>query len=396
VIAPTDAQGGPFDRLVLQPADPLLQLIQAYRDDGRSSKLDLGVGVYRDELGATPVPAAVKAAEAQLLSTQDTKSYLGAEGDVGFLEQLTPLIFGESAKPVIGLQTPGGTGALRLAGELASAGRNGACIWFGTPTWPNHEAVFSGAQLRIRTYRHFDPATQRLDFEAMVDALREARRGDVILLHGCCHNPTGADLSMEQWATVAGLVAQRGLTPLIDLAYQGLGLGLDEDAAGARLVFDAAEDALLTYSCDKNFGLYRERTGALFARSSRRAEPVRTNMLSLARSLWSMPPDHGAAVVRLILESPQLESMWRNELANMRQRLNGLRRALADTDSHFAALAQQKGLFAQLPLSPEQVRLMREQGAVYMAGSGRINIAGLTLRTIPHFVQALEACLQPT
>jgi aromatic-amino-acid transaminase len=396
VIAAEDVDPGAFDGLILQPPDSLLQLIQAHRDDGRPFKLDLGIGVYRDEDGATPVPVAVKAAEERLLSTQDTKSYLGAEGDVGFLERLAPLILGESAQSVIGLQTPGGTGALRLAGELAVAGRDRACIWFGTPTWPNHEAVFSGARLRIRTYRHYDPANQRLDFEAMVDALREARRGDVILLHGCCHNPTGADLSMEQWATVAALVAQRGLTPLIDLAYQGLGSGLEEDAAGARLVFEAADDALLAYSCDKNFGLYRERTGALFARSSRRSEPVRTNMLSLARSLWSMPPDHGAAVVRLILESPQLESVWRNELANMRQRLNGLRRALADTDSRFAALAQQKGLFAQLPLSPEQVSLMREQGAVYMAGCGRINIAGLTLRTVPLFVQALETCVQTT
>lgn len=381
-----------FDRLSPQPPDALLPLIKAYDQDPRPGKIDLGVGVYRDEAGGTPVFAAVKSAEALLVETQATKAYLGPEGDLGFLELITPVIFGErfDTSGVTAVQTPGGTGALRLAAELANAARPGARVWLGSPSWPIHRQIFAAAGMEVLDFRHFDPSSQTLTFEDMASSLAEARRGDFLLLHGCCHNPSGADLSAAQWARTLEIVVDRGLVPLIDLAYQGLGAGLDADAEGLRMVFDVVDEALVAYSCDKNFGLYRERTGALFARSRQRGDVVRSNILSIARCLWSMPPDHGAAVARLILQAPDLRASWENELLTMRQRLAGLRHALAGADPGLAALRDLSGLFAILPLSSEQVDAMRRDHAVYMAGSGRINIAGLTPASVQPFVDALH------
>lgn len=385
-----------FAGLKPQQPDVLLSLIKAHREDPRASKIDLGVGVYRDTDGHTPILRAVKAAERILLDTQPTKAYLGPEGDFGFLDQIKPLVFGtgRAADDLFAVQTPGGTGALRLAAELANAGTPGATIWLGTPSWPIHAPIFAQAGLTVRTYRYFDVATQRVLFEEMMATLGGAAAGDIVLLHGCCHNPAGADLNLEQWAAVAKLVAARGLVPLIDIAYQGLGDGLDEDAAGQRLVMEAADTALVAQSCDKNFALYRERTGALFARARGSEDVVRSNILQLARCAWSMPPDHGAAVARIVMETPELNADWRAELAGMRQRLNGIRELLADADPRLEPLRDQRGLFSLLPLSPAQVETMRRDHAVYMAGSGRINIAGLTPQTVPIFVQALQACLQ--
>lgn len=383
-----------FDGLKPQAPDALLALIGMFAADPRGDKIDLGVGVYKDESGATPVFRAVKAAEKKLVETQDSKSYLGPEGDARFTELLKPIIFGAAlGEGLTGVQTPGGTGALRLGAELIAAAKPATKVWLGTPTWPNHPPVFSSAGLALATYRYFDQATQEIRFEEMIQALSSAEAGDVVLLHGCCHNPTGANLTAAQWDEIATLVHRRGLVPLVDLAYQGLGSGLDEDAAGLRRILDSSEDVVVAFSCDKNFGLYRDRVGALYvrSRSKARAELVQQNMQALARANWSMPPDHGAAIVRTILDTPALEADWREELATMRDRINAVRHALADHDSWFEPQRRQQGMFALLPLSPDQVAALRKDHGVYMAGSGRINVAGLTLRTVPQFVQAVKA-----
>lgn len=385
-----------FDGLKPQAPDALLALIGLYAADPRADKIDLGVGVYRDESGATPVFRAVKAAEARLLESQSSKSYLGPEGDARFTELLQPIVFGASVDPatLVGVQTPGGTGALRLAAELIGAAKPRAKIWLGTPTWPNHAPVFSAAGLTLATYRYFDQAAQVICFDEMIDALGQADAGDVVLLHGCCHNPTGANLTSQQWSAVAKLIGERGLVPLVDLAYQGLGGGLDEDADGLRQVLETAGDVIVAYSCDKNFGLYRDRVGALYvrARPKARADLILSNMLALARPNWSMPPDHGAAVVRTILEDAELTADWRAELTSMRERIAAVRRALAEGDNNLLApIAQQQGMFSLLPLSVEQVGILRKDHAVYMAGSGRANLAGLTLKTVPKFIEALRA-----
>ena len=384
-----------FDGLKPQAPDALLALIGLFAADPRTDKIDLGVGVYRDESGATPVFRAVKAAEARLLQTQTSKSYLGPEGDARFTELLKPVVFGDKADlgNVVGVQTPGGTGALRLAAELIGAAKPGTKVWVGTPTWPNHPPVFASARLDIQTYRYFDQASQTILFDEMMDALGRAEAGDVVLLHGCCHNPTGANLTGLQWADVAELVARRSLIPLVDLAYQGLGEGLDQDAAGLRLILESAGDVIAAFSCDKNFGLYRDRVGALYVRTqaSAQAELVLSNMLALARPNWSMPPDHGAAVVRLILDDAELAADWKKELTSMRLRIAEVRKALADGDSFFAPQLQQQGMFSLLPLNPDQVLTLRKEHAVYMAGSGRVNLAGLTLKTVPKFIEAVKS-----
>jgi len=392
VAAPTRAL---FAGLQPQAPDPLLSLIKLYRDDPRPQKLDLGVGVYRDETGATPVFASIKAAEQILLETQPTKAYLGPEGDIGYLERLRPVVFGAGkGDDFFGVQTPGGTGAVRMAAELVAVGTPGARIWMGAPSWPIHGPLFRKAGLSVETFRYFDAVAQRLCFDEMMDALSKVEGGDVVLLHGACHNPTGADLSIEQWAEVTALLAARGAVPLIDLAYQGLGLGLDEDAAGLRMMVEACPTVLVAYSCDKNFGLYRERTGALFVRAAGYQDVAASNILQLARCAWSMPPDHGAAAVRIVLESETLTVQWRAELEAMRLRLNAMRVALAEADPRLEPLRDQFGLFGLLPLSPAQVEAMRRDHAVYMVGSGRINIAGFTPATVQPFVQALDACLK--
>jgi aromatic-amino-acid transaminase len=276
---------------------------------------------------------------------------------------------------------------------LIAAARPGVKMFMGAPTWPNHSQIFDITGLRTVSYLYFDSQSQCVRFDEMMGALAAAEAGDAVLLQACCHNPTGADLSMDQWRAVADLVARRGLTPLIDLAYQGLGSGLEDDAAGMRLVLDAAPDALLAYSCDKNFGLYRERVGALFAQSQhpKRLDLAASNIRALARANWSMPPDHGAAVVRTILESAQLTEDWKAELESTRCRIVVVRQALSGATPSLSALARQHGMFAQLPLSPAQVARMRDQHGVYMAGSGRINLAGLTTATIAPFAEAYTA-----
>lgn len=380
--------------LVAQPADALLGLIALYRADRRADRIDLGVGVFRDDHGATPVMRSVKAAEAILLDGQATKSYLGAEGDTAYTDLLAAIVLGEGlarSARITGVQTPGGTGALRLGAELLARAKPGATVWISDPTWPNHGPIFAEAGLPVRSHRFYDVATATLHFDAMLDDLGQAASGDILLLHGCCHNPTGATLSHDQWRAIGALCESKGLLPFVDLAYQGLGDGLDEDAAAIRMLVSALPTVVLAYSCDKNFGLYRERVGALWVQASSAATAaiVRGNLLSLARSLWSMPPDHGAAVVRTILERDDLRVDWIAELAAMRQRINALRQAVAAAHGDLAFIGRQRGMFAMLPIGPDAPTALRDSHGIYMAGNGRINLAGLTLHNIPAFVAAL-------
>jgi aromatic-amino-acid transaminase len=385
-----------LERLALQPPDPLLAVIGLFAADPRPGKIDLGVGVYRDEHGLTPVMRAVKAAEARLVEQQASKAYVGPSGDLEFIDRLGELVFGPGAPTgrIVGLQTPGGTGALRAAADLLARGGAGA-VWVGRPPWANHDPVFAAAGLAVRDYDYFDPARQGVDFESMVRALRAAKAGEVVLLQAACHNPTGADPTPDQWRTIAEIVGSRGLIPLIDVAYQGLGAGLEDDAAGARAVIAAAGEALVAVSCSKSFGLYRERTGALYAVTAGGAPraAVESNMLAIARANYSMPPDHGAAVVRTILADPALASDWRDELAGVRARIGEMRAALVAQGRcgaiDLAALAAQQGMFSLLPLEPAQIRALREEHAIYMTGSGRVNLAGLQARDMETLARAL-------
>ena len=383
-----------FETLTEQPADALLALIGLFRDDPRPGKLDLGVGVYRDETGATPIMKAVKEAERILLETRTTKSYLGPEGDLTYVDLLKPIAFGTDPGPrLTGVQTPGGTGALRLGAELIAMAKPGAKVLVGQPTWPNHAPILKATGLTLVTHPFFDVATQAIDFAALKAAVGAAGPGDVVLLHGCCHNPAGADLSDAEWDELAVLIAARRVTPFVDLAYQGLGRGLDEDAYGTRRLIATLPEVIVAYSCDKNFGLYRERVGAIYvlARDAAAAASVKSNLAMLARVNWSMPPDHGGAIVRTVLESAELTAVWREELDRMGARVRAVRATLAAAEPRLAYLARQQGMFSTLPLSKAQIETLRTAHAVYMAGSGRINLAGLQVADVPAFVKALAA-----
>jgi aromatic-amino-acid transaminase len=389
-----------FEELKPRAPDPLLDTIRQFRADLRPGKLDLGVGVFQDEQGRTPVLRSVKTAEAVLLETQQTKTYLGAEGDVEFARALGAVALGDAFNEshIVALQAPGGTGALRLGAELIRAANPQAQIWLGRPTWPNHEPIFSAVAAPIRDYRHFDAETQSVCFEELMSAMKAAGRGDVFVLHASCHNPTGADFTFEQWQEIARTLNRCGLIPLLDTAYQGFARGLDEDMAGARHVFANAPEALLTISCSKNFGIYRERTGALFvsAPDTARAEAVRSNLMGIARTNYSMPPDHGAAVVRTILQDVRLRGEWQAEVAAMRDKLNVIRRNLAQlrvNSLDLAPLAHQNGMFATLPLTKPQIARLKDEHAIYIVPSGRMNIAGLLAADLDSFASALRSVL---
>ena len=388
-----------LNTLAQQPADALLALIKLYGDDPRTDKIDLGVGVYRTGQGATPVFGAIKAAEQLLVDTQDSKSYLGPEGDMGFVHALMPYIFGQDDPTrqgrIEGMQTPGGTGGVRLAIALT---KKAGCprVWMGTPSWPNHAQIFADLALPFQPFNHA-ARDGTVDMDALRGAIAAADPGDAILLHGCCHNPTGIDYSPAQWNEIAALVAAKGLLPIIDLAYQGLGDGMEEDAYGLRAVLAAVPEALVAYSCDKNFGMYRDRVGAVYAMV---ADPatlpvVLSNGATLARAAWSMPPDHGAAAVRIILNDPALTALWQDELDSMRTRMRQVRARLAEAGVQgavdFTQLGSQNGLFSVLPLTSEQILTLRRDHAIYMAGSGRINAAGLTMANIDKFIAAVAA-----
>lgn len=384
-----------FEKLNAQPADSLLALIKAFQVDPRSYKVDLGVGVYRDEEGKTPVMRAVKLAEKHLIDTQDSKRYLGPEGDLNFVNLLKPIIFGrsDSAHEIIGIQTPGGSGALRLGAELIASASPAAKVWLGTPSWPNHAPIFESARLAVKDYRFVDLTKQEIEFERVLEALQSANVGDVVLLHGCCHNPTGMDFNFGQWQQIASLLAEKKLIPFIDLAYQGLGDGLEEDAKATSLILGSVDEALIAYSCDKNFGLYRERVGALYL-MSRNVEQLKVaegNLAALARVNWSMPPDHGAAIVRVILESAELTEIWRQELLGMCARINGNRASLASAHEDLRFIAKQRGLFSNLAMSKDTAIALRHKHGIYMADSGRMNLAGMQPSDAEAIVKALLA-----
>lgn len=387
-----------FERLEAQPPDGLLELIGLYSADARPGKIDLGVGVYRNANGATPVLKAVKAAELNLHAAQVSKSYLGPEGDPEFTKALLAIAVGEASANsanIVGVQTPGGTGALRLAAELIARARPTATVWYGLPSWPNHGPILSAAGLKCGGYEHASISTGELNFDAMMSTLGKARPGDVALLHGCCHNPTGVDLDHSQWREVGRLLATNGVMPLIDCAYQGLGDGFNADRLGIRTILEMTGESLIAYSCDKNFGLYRERVGALYAvtSSGKSAELAFSNMLALARANWSMPPDHGAAIVRGILESPDLTALWAKELNEMRSRLVWAREVASRSHPRLVPLLGQRGLFSMLPLSAPAIAELRDRHAIYIAPSGRINVAGLNPANIDSFALAIAAYL---
>lgn len=380
-----------------QPADALLALIKLHNADPRSDKIDLGVGVYRTGQGETPVFGAIKAAEKKLVEEQDSKAYLGPEGDMAFVEALMPYVFGKDSVDmggrIEGMQTPGGTGSLRLA--LAMAKRAGVeRIIVGVPSWPNHAQICADLGLAVVEFNHAVPAGQ-VDMDALRGALAAADDKDAILLHGCCHNPTGIDYSHGDWDEIAQLVSEAKVLPILDLAYQGLGNGMEEDAYGVRRVLVAVPEALVCYSCDKNFGLYRDRVGAFYVMASVPEDLPRmmSNAHALARANWSQPPDHGAAAVRLVLEDEALTAQWLDELDQMRERMRQVRAKLAAAGAAGAVdltpMGGQNGLFSIVPLGKEQVLEMREKHGVYMAGSGRINVAGLTMGNIDKFISAI-------
>jgi aspartate/tyrosine/aromatic aminotransferase len=383
-----------LDRLEDQPQDSLIALIALANADPRPRKIDVGVGVYRDAQGNTPILKCVKAAERRLVETQETKSYIGSQGDARFVELIRPIVFGEGAaddRRIVGLQTPGGCGALRLGAELIFRANPDARILVGEPTWPNHQPLIGSVGVEMVPYPYYAKDSRTICFDRMMDAIGSAEAGDVLLLHGCCHNPTGADLDRDQWRAVAVAVSERGLIPFVDLAYQGFGDGLETDAAGARLVVEAAEQALVAQSCDKNFSCYRDRLGSLFVKgsSARGAEIAFANLLGLARTMWSMPPDHGAAVARIILDDVELRALWQSEVDNMSARIRSLRRRLADSDPRLAYIDGQKGMFSMLPLTPAQVMALREEKGIYMASSGRFNVVGLSDESVDRFAAAV-------
>lgn len=381
--------------------DKILELMSLYADDPREDKLDLGVGVYKDAEGRTPIMRAVKEAERRLLEEQTTKSYVALLGDATFLDRMRDLIFGDSvpADRIAACQTPGGTGAVHQLFELTQRADPEAVVWYSDPTWPNHPAMLAHLGIPAKTYRYFDTATRGVDFEGMLADLAGAKVGDVVLLHGCCHNPTGANPTLEQWRTIAELCVQRGLVPMIDLAYQGFGDGLDSDVAGMRYLAGQVPEILVAASCSKNFGLYRDRVGAAFAVSAApNLTPIaRGNLASLNRMNFSFPPDHGARAVGIILADDKLRLDWITELEEMRQGMLVLRRNFAEAlrratnSDRYDFVASHRGMFSRLGLTPGQVATLRSDYGVYMTGDSRINIAGLPADGLDTFASAIAA-----
>lgn len=390
-----------FDAIGRVPGDPILGLMEAYAQDPNPRKFDLGVGVYKDAQGLTPIPEAVKIAEARLVESQDTKTYIGGHGNPLFGKVINELVLGADSKLLAeqragATQTPGGTGALRLAADFIAQCLPGKGVWLSNPTWPIHETIFAAAGVKASHYPYVG-SDNRLDVEAMLAVLNEVPKGDVVLLHACCHNPTGFDLSHDDWQRVLDVVRSRDLLPLIDFAYQGFGDGLEQDAWSTRLFAAELPELLITSSCSKNFGLYRDRTGALIvcAKSADKLIDIRSQLANIARNLWSTPPDHGAAVVATILADPELKARWADEVEAMRLRIAQLRSGLVEAlEPHglrerFAHIGVQRGMFSYTGLSPEQVKQLREHHSVYMVSSGRANVAGINATRLALLADAI-------
>ena len=395
-----------FATIARVPGDPILGLLDAYRADGNPAKLDLGVGVYKDASGLTPIPRAVKLAEQRLIDGETSKTYIGGHGAPEFGERLLELCFGNGnallADGLLGAtQTPGGTGALRLAGEFIARNLPGRGIWLSDPTWPIHETLFAACGLKVGHYAYVG-ADNRLNVEAMLAALAHLPKGDVVLLHACCHNPTGFDLAPRDWKRVLEVVKARELLPLIDFAYQGFGDGLEEDAWAVRLFAAELPELLVTSSCSKNFGLYRERTGALIVRADNveKLLDIRSQLAFLARNLWSTPPSHGAAVVAEILGDAELKALWAAEVDAMRRRVADLRTGLVEAlrphglAERFAHIAAQRGMFSYTGLTPVQVQRLRDEFSVYLVSSGRASVAGMSEARLDYLAGAIARVCQ--
>lgn len=390
-----------LEQLSPLPADPILGLLKAYGEDTNPQKVDLGVGVFKDDNGHTPILDCVKTAERHRTDTETSKIYIGPTGEAAFNEYMTKLIFGRHQviedNRTRTISTPGGTGSLRVAAEFIKACKPNAKIWLSNPTWANHNGLFSAAGLTIESYPYYDYESKSLDFDAMLTTLATVPAGDVVLLHACCHNPSGMDLSKEQWQQVTQLAKQNGFTPLIDMAYQGFGLGLDEDAFGPRLMAQELDELLLCSSCSKNFGLYRERIGGftLIAKDSLTADVAYSVVLSVVRSIYSMPPAHGAALVSTILSDNELTAQWHEELAIMRDRISNNRHMLVDAlkaegvDRDFSFITKQSGMFSFLGITSEQVNTLIKDYSIYMVDSSRISIAGISRDNVKYLAQSI-------
>ncbi|WP_374637795.1 aromatic amino acid transaminase [Paracoccus sp. (in: a-proteobacteria)] len=382
-----------------QAPDKILALMGEFRADPRQGKIDLGVGVYKDADGHTPIMRAVKAAEQRMLDTETTKTYSALSGEPDFQKAMAELILGPGYKPELTavLATVGGTGAIRQALELARMANPDLRVFVSDPTWPNHISIMNFMGLPVQTYRYFDNATRSVDFEGMKADLAKVKKGDVVLLHGCCHNPTGANLTIGQWAEAADILEKTGATPLIDLAYQGFGDGLEEDAAGTRLIASRIPEVLIAASCSKNFGIYRERTGCLLAqcKDTGTRDMAQGAMAFLNRQTYSFPPFHGAKIVATVLNTPELRADWMAELEEVRGGMLRLRQQLADElaqlsgSDRFAFIATHRGMFSRLGASPEVVQKLKDDFAIYMVGDSRLNIAGLNDATVPILARAI-------
>jgi aspartate aminotransferase len=392
-----------FETLETLAPDPILGVTAAFRRDTYPLKVDLGVGVYRDEHGTTPVPAAVREAERVLLAAQSTKVYVGPAGNPEFNARIVELAFGPLAARlgprIATIQTVGGCGALRLGAELLREANPQALIHVSTPTWANHEPLVGSSGLRLERYPYYDPVLRGVDFDAMHGYFSSLPAGSVVLLHGCCHNPTGADLGVEQWAALADLIERRGLLPFVDMAYQGFGDDLERDVAGLRLLAERVPELVLSISCSKNFGLYRERAGALavIARDGQAAAAVATHQARLARRMYSMPPDHGAAIVATLLADAGLRAQWVAEVGSMVARMRSLRALLADRlaarqpDRDFGWLTRQRGMFSLLGLDAAQLHELRERHHIYVPADGRMNVAGISELNVDYIADAITS-----
>ena len=394
-----------FDSLPVLPPDSILGLAAACRADPNPDKVDLTLGVYMDETGLCPVFEAVQQAQQALVSEEQTKVYMPPQGDPDYLAGIRSLVLGDAGMASLGdrssaVQTPGGCGAVRLGAEVLHAAAPTATVWVSDPTWPVHIPLMGSVGLQFKTYRYYSSEMKGLDFDAMISDLQDARSGDVVLLHGCCHNPSGVDPTKEQWATLAELLAERQLLPMIDFAYQGMGAGLDEDAAGIRMVLERVPEMIIAVSSSKNIGLYRERAGAVVfvGGDARAAEAMASQAVSAARRVYSMPPAHGALLAGRVLSSPALRSSWQRELGQICERINGLRGQFRDalttaTGQDFGFIGTEHGMFSFLGLSVEQAQRLREEQSVYMLDSSRINIAGLNANNLGRVVEAVAAVL---
>ncbi len=393
-----------FEILEPKPADAILKLIAEHQNDARAEKVDLGVGVYRDAAGNTPILRSVKKAEHWLVGSQESKAYLGSRGDIVFCDAVERLLFADAAEGssrISTVQTPGGSGALRVAAEVILRANPNATMWVSDPTWNNHVPLLGEAGVNLRTYPYYDSDTNSLRFDAMLESLQASSEGDLILLHGCCHNPTGMDLSVEQWQQVADLVVERKLIPFIDIAYQGFAEGVDEDAYGVRLMYGRVPEMIVTQSCSKNFGLYRDRVGALsfVAADEATAKTVDSQALFVVRTMYSLPPDHGGAVVSRILNDADLRAEWLDEVSEMRGRLKDMRTLLANElrksapDHDFSHIERTTGMFCYLGVSPEQVERLKKDFGVYLVGSSRINVCGITAENVSYLAKSIASVL---